>query len=220
MEGIRQDITDYIEAEIIPQYAHFDKAHDIGHARKVIASSLSLTRELRGGNTSVAAGSIDVEMVYVIAAYHDIGLPQGREHHEKASAAYLQADERLCGWFSQEALAVMAEAVADHRASNAHAPRSIYGCIVAEADRDIDYMTILTRTIQYSLAKFTDLDYEQHFERTYAHLHGKYGENGYMKLCLDVGENKRKLDEMRRNMKSREGVRADFDVLYAAQIKG
>ena len=113
----------------------------------------------------------------------------------------------------------MAEAVADHRASNAHAPRSIYGCIVAEADRDIDYMTILTRTIQYSLENFPKYDCEQHFECTYAHLHEKYGENGYMKLCLDVGENKRKLDEMRRNMKSRQGVRADFDALYAAEME-
>ena len=218
MNNIRQEILEYIEANILPQYAHFDKAHGVGHARKVIVGSLALVQELMAGGASFAMTDvIDMEMVYVIAAYHDIGLSQGRKNHEKTSAERLLADDRLRKWFSGEALAVMAEAVTDHRASNAHAPRSIYGCIVAEADRDIDYMTILTRTLQYSLANFPAYSYEEHFERTYAHLHEKYGEGGYMRLCLDAGENKRKLDEMRQNMKSREGVREDFDALYAAQ---
>lgn len=42
----------------------------------------------------------------------------------------------------------MREAVEDHRASSDHEPRSIYGKIVAEADRIIDTDTTLRRTVR------------------------------------------------------------------------
>ncbi len=45
----------------------------------------------------------------------------------------------------------MREAVEDHRASTDHEPRSLYGKIVAEADRIIDPDTTLRRTVQYGL---------------------------------------------------------------------
>jgi len=215
MDGIRKELEVYIEAYIIPQYAGFDKAHQIDHVRKVIANSMTLAQLL---SADASGAAVDAEMVYAIAAYHDIGLPHGRENHEQSSATHLLADAHLRTWFSRKALHTMAEAVADHRASSQRAPRSLYGCIVAEADRDIDYMTILTRTLQYSLANFPDFSQAQHFERTYAHLHEKYGENGYMRLWLDIGPNKQKLDDMRRNMKSKEGVRTDFNALYAEQM--
>jgi uncharacterized protein len=41
----------------------------------------------------------------------------------------------------------MKEAVEDHRASSSRQPRSIYGKIVAEADRDIDTHEIFLRAI-------------------------------------------------------------------------
>ena len=41
--------------------------------------------------------------------------------------------------------------VEDHRASTDHEPRSIYGKIVAEADRIIDPDITLRRTVQYGL---------------------------------------------------------------------
>ena len=204
MEGVRQEIVSYVEERILPQYEGFDAAHRYGHANKVIQNSMVLAQHF----------DVDSEMVYTIAAYHDIGLRNGRENHEQASAAYLLADEKLAAWFTTAQRGVMAEAVADHRASNATPPRSLYGRIVAEADRDIDYMTILTRTLQYSLANYPEFYKEQHFERCYAHLQEKYGENGYMKLWLDVGGNKRKLDEMRRSMKTPAEARKDFDAIY------
>lgn len=45
----------------------------------------------------------------------------------------------------------MKEAVEDHRASSSRQPRSIYGKIVAEADRDIDVHEIFYAP--YSMAK-------------------------------------------------------------------
>ena len=54
----------------------------------------------------------------------------------------------------------MKEAVEDHRASNKHVPRSIYGKIVAEADRIIDPDITLRRTVQYGLSNYPELDKE------------------------------------------------------------
>ena len=129
----------YLETEIIPRYETFDKAHRTEHVRQVIAESLKLASYY----------VVDERMVYAVAAYHDIGLCEGREHHHLVSGRMMRADSRLREWFSEEEIEVMAQAVEDHRASNVHAPRSIYGRIVAEADRLIEPMQILRRTVQY-----------------------------------------------------------------------
>ena len=50
---------------------------------------------------------------------------------------------------TDEQLLQMKEAIEDHRASNKQAPRTIYGMIVAEADRIIDPEVTLRRTVQY-----------------------------------------------------------------------
>ena len=201
---LRQDILDYLNTEIIPQYTGFDKAHDINHVSKVIKSSLALAEEL----------GADTEIAYVVAAYHDIGLANGRENHEKASAVYLLSDKQLQLWFAQDVIDMMAEAVEDHRASTDHEPRSIYGKIVAEADRDIDYQTILKRILLYSLEHYPEYTATRHWERCISHLKEKYSESGYIKLWLDIGPNRRNLTEMQAIMRDENRVREDFMRLY------
>ena len=171
----------YIEREIIPRYEHFDRAHDVGHVRTVIARSLELA----------ARYEVDADMVYAIAAYHDTGLVNGRENHHLDAGRILAADRELRRWFSEEQVEVMREAVEDHRASAGHAPRSIYGRIVAEADRVIDPATIIRRTVQYGLDHCPGLDREGHFVRCLEHLREKYAEGGYLKLWFPESENAR-----------------------------
>ena len=67
----------------------------------------------------------------------------------------------------------MKEAVEDHRASNKHVPRSIYGKIVAEADRIIDPDITLRRTVQYGLSNYPELDKEKQYIRFLTHLKEK-----------------------------------------------
>jgi len=205
MTSINPEIVAFAETQIIPRYVAFDAAHRTDHCRKVIENALALAPEF----------DVDTDMVYVIAAYHDLGLADGRAGHEVRSGELLQVDLRLRRWFSEEQITVMAEAVEDHRASSGREPRSIYGEIVAEADRDIEYLTILTRTLQYGLENFPNLDKEQHFQRTMEHVREKYGVGGYLKLRLDVGPNRARLDELRRSIEDEASVRADFDRLYA-----
>ena len=182
----------------------FDKAHNIEHVDKVINNSMSIAKDLK----------VNINMVYVIAAYHDIGLIKGCDNHEKTSAEFLLLDSKLKDWFSEDEIRIMSEAVEDHRASSSCEPRSIYGKIVSEADRDIDYITILTRTIQYSLDNFPNYTYTQHFTRTYEHIQDKYGENGYVKLWLDTAINRKNLQVIRNVIANIEIFTADFERIY------
>lgn len=113
----------YAEAEIIPRYEHFDRAHGTDHVRTVIAQSLALA----------AHYDVDINMVYAIAAYHDTGLAYGRERHHIDAGRILAEDAEVRRRFTGEQIEVMREAVEDHRASSDHAPRTVYGRIVAEA---------------------------------------------------------------------------------------
>lgn len=64
----------------------------------------------------------------------------------------------------------MKEAVEDHRASASRQPRSIYGKIVAEADRDLDTEVVFRRAIQFGLEKYPDITPEQQWERFVMHM--------------------------------------------------
>ena len=197
----------YIEREIIPRYEHFDRAHDVGHVRTVIARSLELA----------ARYEVDADMVYAIAAYHDTGLVNGRENHHLDAGRILAADHELRRWFSEEQIRTMREAVEDHRASSKNAPRSIYGRIVAEADRVIDAATIIRRTVQYGLDHCPGLDREGHFVRCLEHLREKYAEGGYLKLWIPESENARRLEALREVIRNPELIRKAFDEAYDAE---
>ncbi len=197
-------LVEYVEAEIIPRYDSFDRAHGTDHVRTVIRRSLELA----------ARCEVDTDMVYAIAAYHDTGLVAGRERHHLVSAEILAADSRLARWFSAEQLAVMCDAVEDHRASSKRPPRTIYGRIVAEADRCIDPATVLRRTVQYGLSHCPALDREGHFERCLAHLRKKYAEGGYLRLWIPESDNARKQEELRALIRDEARLRAAFDAVF------
>ena len=202
--NVTQSIRDYVEARIIPLYDNFDKAHRRDHVRMVISQSMDLAAQME----------VDVDMVYVIAAYHDIGLCEGREHHHEVSARMLLADNELRKWFSESQLQTMAEAVEDHRASSDHAPRSLYGRIVAEADRFIDPDTIVRRTVQYGMEHYPELDKEGHYERMVQHLREKYGRGGYLHLWFDHSPNAERLEALRKMIDDEDALRQKFEEYY------
>ena len=185
--NLTAELIDYIETEILPRYDAFDKAHNRKHAITVLVKSLRLAQHY----------DVSPAMVYTIAAFHDSGLVEGREHHHTASARIIREDKRLKELFTAEEIEIMADAVEDHRASSSNPPRTIYGKIVAEADRIINSDTIMTRTIQYGLANYPALTKEEHIERAVAHIKEKYGEGGYLKLWIPQSDNAARLQEFR-----------------------
>ena len=213
--NINPELKAYVEAEILPRYTHFDKAHQLDHITTVINQSAALA-----GTLSRQGVEVDRDMVYAIAAYHDLGIVNGRENHHTDSGKILMADPVLKRFFTDEQLVTMKEAVEDHRASSKSAPRSIYGRIVAEADRQIDPRTILLRTIQFGLKNYPELDKAGHFLRAENHLKEKYGEGGYLKLWFPESDNSRKLAELRSIIADHEALHALLEDIWIHEISG
>ena len=201
---MNEELQTYIEQEILPRYDHFDSAHRRDHAELVMRESVRLAA-LHGARE---------ELSYTIAAYHDTGLVEGRELHHIHSGEIIRSDQRLREWFSEEEIALMAEAAEDHRASSDRAPRTIYGQIVAEADRTIDPLTILKRTVQYGLTHYPAYDREEHYRRFLEHLLEKYAEGGYLRLWIPDPEKEARLQELRDLIRNREELRATFDEIF------
>lgn len=199
-------LHEYIEQHILPRYAAFDKGHQRDHAESVINESLVLAKE----------HGADLDMAYTIAAFHDLGLEVNRELHHIHSGKILMEDPVLPQFFTEEQRCMMRDAVEDHRASSKNAPRTIYGAIVAEADRHIDPETILRRALQFGMKQNPDADFEWHFERAYEHMLEKYAEGGYMRLWLNSKRNVEGLAQLRAIINNKEQMRTICKRLFEA----
>ncbi|MBR4829002.1 MAG: HD domain-containing protein [Muribaculaceae bacterium] len=204
------EIKAFVEREIIPRYDGFDAGHGRDHVRTVISQALSLAQYYP---------EVDCCILLVAAAYHDLGLAFGREQHHTHSARIVREDERLRQWFNTDEINTIADAAEDHRASSGHEPRTIYGRIVAEADRIIDSDTIVRRALQYGLSHEPDLDREGQYSRLMAHMQEKYNYGGYLKLWIPQGDNARRLEEFRQTLASETAFRQLFDSIYDSLTK-
>lgn len=209
MAMVREEIKAYIESEILSRYDGFDAAHRRDHADVVVSRSVELAQRL----------GADVEMAYVIAAYHDTGLAVGRDVHHTESKRILLADRELRRWFSEEDIATMGDAVEDHRASSKQPPRTIYGRIVAEADRLIVPHSIIRRTVQFTLTHHPDLDMEQGYERLLEHMREKYDYGGYLKLWIEESENAQRLEELRKIIADKPTLRRLYETIYKEETE-
>ena len=203
-QQVSLEIMEFVERQILPRYNAFGESHGLRHVTRVIKNSLRLA-DVTGA---------DIDMVYVIAAYHDLGMEGPRAIHHLTSGKILMADARLKKWFNADQLKVMKEAVEDHRASSSRQPRSIYGKIVAEADRDIDVHEIFMRAIQYGKENGPDKTVEEHWERFAQHMDEKYSNNGYIKLWIPNSPNEKALKELRNIIEDKKLLRKAFDDIW------
>lgn len=193
---INKELKDYIDNNIIVRYKDYEQSHNDSHILTVINNSFDIIKDLNL--------DVDENMVYTIAAYHDLGIPMGRKTHHLSSAKLLLEDNNLKQFFNDEELLIMKEAIEDHRASSPNPPRSIYGRIVAEADRDIDPDRVLERCVQYQKNKYPRSTDEEIFIHAKEHIIEKYGDNGYLNIWLNTKRNKEGLDTIRNWIKTNE----------------
>lgn len=201
---VNPDIIAYVEQEILPRYDHFDAAHQRDHIEAVISRSLDLAKYY----------DVDTDMVYTIAAYHDTGICEGRDTHHIVSGRIIRDDQKLRDWFAEDQIETMAQAAEDHRASSGCEPRSIYGKIVAEADRLIVPEIVIQRTIQYGLDHYPELDKEGQYQRFRHHLLEKYSDTGYLRLWLPESDNAKRLEELRVIIRDESKTREAFEQLF------
>lgn len=198
------DLVEFIETQILPQYANFDKAHNLEHVTRVIRRSMDLAQKT----------GADKNMVYTVAAYHDVGMSGPRAIHHITGGKILASDARLKKWFSAEQIKIMKEAIEDHRASASRAPRSLYGKIVAEADRDIVPEVVFQRTVQFGMANYPEMRKEEHWERFKKHMDEKYSVNGYIRLWIPGSPNEERLKELRNIIANTTLLREQFEKYY------
>ena len=185
----------YIYEEIVPKYSAFDAAHKEDHAMTVISQAMELMQRRDAWLAAhpqaheIWRSEINPSVLLAAAACHDLGLANGRERHHLDSGVIIRADERLREWFTESEIETIAHAAEDHRASGKGDPRSIYGMIVAEADRVIEGETIIRRTIQFGFKHYPGLDRAGHIARAVEHLNEKYGRGGYLKLWIPWSDN-------------------------------
>lgn len=203
----------YIEQEIVPRYADFDSAHREDHAKTVIEQAQKLLETMPEGYADVRE-----DILLAAAACHDLGLAFGRENHHMDSGRIIREDYRLREWFDEDEIELIAQAAEDHRASGKTAPRSIYGMLVAEADRVIDSETIIRRTIQFGLNNYPELPREAQIERAVEHLKEKYGRGGYLKLWIPWSDNARRLSELQDTIADTSAIRAEVERIYSHSI--
>ena len=202
------DLVEFVETNILPQYAQFDRAHNLEHVTRVIRNTLDLVRKT----------GADINMVYVTAAYHDLGMSGPRAIHHITGGKILATDARLKRWFTADQIKIMKEAVEDHRASASHAPRSLYGKIIAEADRDIVPEVVFQRAVEYGLANHPELDHEQQWQRFRKHMDEKYSVNGYIRLWIPGSPNEKRLNELRNVIAQPVLLRERFEEIYNSII--
>lgn len=221
---LNPELEKYIYEEIVPQYQGFDDAHKEDHALTVISQAMHL---LEGKDEWLAwqecanpiwLTPVDENMLLAAAACHDLGLVNGRDNHHMDSGVIIRNDHRLAQWFTPEQIETIAQAAEDHRASGKGAPRSIYGMIVAEADRVIDGETIIRRTVQFGFKHYPDLDREGHIARAIDHLHEKYGRGGYLKLWIPWSENAARLNTLQDIIADQEAVLREVTRIYESLV--
>lgn len=218
------EIDNYIYGVIIPKYAGFDAAHKEDHAQTVINQSMELLESMQQWlevQTEIDHHwlvPVDREVLKMAAACHDLGLVNGRDRHHLDSGEIIRNDSNLRKWFNEEEIETIAQAAEDHRASGDGEPRSIYGKLVAEADRLIDGETIIRRTIQFGFKHYPELDREGHIARAIAHLKEKYGRGGYLKLWIPWSTNASNLHALQEIIADQAAVLAEVERVYDTVI--
>ena len=189
---MEKELKQYIRNEIKSKYKIFDKGHNVSHFNFVTKNCINYGKKL------IEQGiEVDLDIAYIVGAFHDIGIQDGREGHAVSSGKYVRTDKMLARFYSPEIIEMIAQAVEDHSSHLKYEPRSIYGKIVADADRNNTKYLVFSRPIKYGLKNEpATLSKEEHINRVYEFVTEKFGRNGYVKYWLDIPDTKQAQDEV------------------------
>ena len=180
---MRNELKKYLNEQIKPLYKTFDKAHNLSHFKFVTENCVKYTKAL------IEKGEeVDLEIAYVVGAMHDVGISKGREGHAKSSGEIVRNDSKLKEFFDVETIEMIAQAVEDHSSHLEYEPRSVYGKIVADADRNNTMYLVFSRPIKYGIKNEPEKNRQELIESVYKFVQKKFGRNGYVKYWLDIPE--------------------------------
>lgn len=177
MEEVSYDLKQYVEENVLPKYdSNNVGGHGVPHIRTVINRSFEIISEF--------GLDVNKDMVYAIAAFHDIGYRENPDEHEEVSSRMFLSDDNMRSFFTEEQIQTIAEAIVDHRASLEYEARSVYGKIVSSADRETSVKNMLQRSFLYQADKHSSEKptTETVIDYSYKKLLSKYGKEGYAKM--------------------------------------
>ena len=169
-QSVSPTLLHYIDTKIFPLYQKNEPGHGISHIKYVIRRSFQFTQSVP---------NLNPDIIYTVAAYHDLGHHIDYKHHEVVSAQIVRDDRNLPNFFSKSDIITIAEAVEDHRSDSQSEPRSIYGKIIVTADRNINIDAMLRCTYHYRLEHYPHFTLAEIIEDSRQHLRDKYGKQGY-----------------------------------------
>ena len=169
---VNYKLKEYIETNILTEYSKNDDGHNLEHIKYVINRCMKFAEQF---------DDIDLNILYTIAAFHDIAHHIDKNNHEVLSANIFYENEDMKQFFTEEERMIIKEGIEDHRASSNQIPRSDYGKIISSADRSTDVEEFLKRTHAYTMKHQPNLTVNEIIERAYNHTKDKYGTDGYAK---------------------------------------
>lgn len=180
---MNKELMKYISENIKSKYKTFDKGHNISHFNFVTKNCVNYGKLLLEKGINV-----DLDIAYIVGAYHDIGILKGRENHALSSGEIVRKDKMLSKHYSREIIEIIAQAVEDHSSHLSYEPRNIYGKIVADADRNNTMYLAFSRPIKYVLKNEPRTTKNEYLQKVYDFVNKKFGRNGYVKYWLDISD--------------------------------
>lgn len=208
-------LKEYIIKEIKIKYKTFDKGHNISHFNFVTKNCVNYAKKL-----NAKGENIDLNLAFIVGAFHDIGLINGREGHAKSSGEIVRKDKMLKQFYDENTIEMLAQAVEDHSSHLEYEPRSIYGKIVADADRNNSVYLVFSRPIKYGLKNEKGLTKQEHLERVYNFVQNKFGRNGYVKYHLDIEDTRKEQQAVWKLLDNKELCFAYLSGLFDEITKG
>jgi len=223
MKSINKKLKKHIKENIIPAYKSANKAHSVEHIKNVIEYAIMLARELH----------LNLDIIYTAAAYHDIGIlgwgcrdnkashKHLRKYHHIYSARAVMQSNALRDFFNIKELKIISDACLDHRASNPKQPSSIFGKVIADADRldGFELDVLFQRCLDYENFKYPNKEIDEIKADIYNHINDKYSFNGYAFDSLYLKITKMKFEEEIKRVKEVSSSRPLFEQEFTKWLK-
>ena len=98
----------------------------------------------------------------------------------------VRKNKELKRFYDEKTIELIAQAVEDHSSHLEYEPRSIYGKIVADADRNNTMYLVFSRSVKFGIKHDVDTNRDNQNNRVYEFVKQKFGRNGYVKYWLDI----------------------------------
>lgn len=153
-------------------YDNFDAGHSRSHFISVRKMAVSLAKKYAPDK---------IELAYIAATLHDIGLSFSREDHESEGEKIIKKDKYLKSNLSKNDFKELCHAVKQHRASTGN-PQTILAKIISDADRkggSINTSDAFIRSYSVVMKNYPNPDEDINILNTAKHLSEKFSEGGY-----------------------------------------